>query len=159
EETDDNSHNDAADREHDRLAHDDVHDVELRRSHRLEDSDFAGALHDCGVHGLEDHDEANHHRNPDNHIDETGQARIVARGHHRNVVRHGNGDVVLHPLHRLDFFDYLVGVGRIVEFQVEDGGLSLRADQVLQDIKLEKPARTLSGLHDAADAECVIEQL
>src|SRR5207237_50255 len=62
--------------EQDGFSKDHIHNVELRCSHRFQNSDFAGALHHCSVHGLKNDDEADHHTDADDYANEcveTGQ--------------------------------------------------------------------------------------
>src|ERR1019366_2269545 len=146
-----------ADRDQDGLAQDDIHDVELSGAQRFQDADFAGALHDGGVHRLEDHDEADDHRDPDDHVDERGEPGHAARTHQTEVFLQRVNAVLLHAGNAFDLVDDGVSIVGIVELDVEDRGLALRANDVLQGRDGEKFARALAVLHDAGNAKGMIQ--
>ncbi len=153
---DDAQHNAAEGKQHG-FPQDHIHDIQFGGTHRLEDADFAGPLHDCGIHGLENDDETDDYGNAHHHVDECGKPRIAAGGHHGEVGSHGVDYVALHARHVLDFIDDGVGAGGIVEFEVEDGGLVFGADQVLKGAQGNELTGALATLHNAGDAEYIVE--
>ena len=92
----------AANRDQQRLAQHYIHDVELARAQRLQDADLARALHHRRVHGLEDHDEADDHRNADHDVDDGRQPGNAGRGHQAQVLLQRVHAVLLHAGNVLD---------------------------------------------------------
>src|SRR5215472_7788331 len=52
------------------VSKDQTHHIEFGGAQRLQDPDLARSLHNCGVHGLEDHDEANDDGDADHNFDD-----------------------------------------------------------------------------------------
>src|SRR5579863_915160 len=66
--------------------------------------------------------------------------------------------VLLHARNVLDVLDQLIGVARIVELDVEDGGFADGANQVLEGRNGYEFACPFSVFHDTADAERMIQR-
>src|SRR6202040_3023452 len=75
------------------FAEDDADDVGAGGSHGLEDANLAGALHDGGVHGLEDDEEADDDGDADDDLKADVEAG-EAVGRDGGEVLFGGGDVV-----------------------------------------------------------------
>ena len=67
--------------------------------------------------------------------------------------------ILLHARNVLDVLDNSVGILGIVEFDVENGRFAGGADQVLQRGNGNELACAFAMLHDAADAEVVVQSL
>src|SRR5207237_2196054 len=86
--TDRDTHNDAADSKQRSFSEDHIHDVELGSAERFQDSDLAGALHNRGVHCLENHYDTNGERNADHDINERREHRDVIGRYCREIFAH-----------------------------------------------------------------------
>src|SRR5207253_2425701 len=72
-EADSDAQRDSSQTKNDGLPQDDVHDVALRGSQRLENPNFSRAFHDCRIHRLKNDDESNAYGDSDDNVDGDGK--------------------------------------------------------------------------------------
>ena len=88
-EREENAEDDSGNRQDKGFAQYDSYDVALGGAKGFEDADLAGALHDSGIHGLEDDQEADDDRDADDGIErggEGGRCSGVMRESHSSMV-------------------------------------------------------------------------
>src|SRR5271170_2253100 len=153
-----NAQDDADGREDAGFAEDDADDVRARGSHRFEDADLAGALHDGGVHRLEDDQEADDDGNADDDLKADVEAG-EAVGRDGGEILLGGGDVVgAHAGGGEDVLADLVLVLRLVfGAEVEHGGLALGAGERAHGVDGDELAAAFAVSDDAGDSELVVE--
>ena len=69
-------------RQYNCFAQHNVDDIAFGSAQGFQNTDLAGALHHSRVHGLKDHDEANHYRHPNHHFNKDGESGNILGRHH-----------------------------------------------------------------------------
>jgi hypothetical protein len=87
----------------------------------FKNSNLARPLHHRRVHRLKDHQEPDHHGHTNHNLDRQIESRQIVGRHRRKIFLHGANRIFLHAGYRLDRFFYLIGIGGIIQFDVEHG--------------------------------------
>src|SRR5437763_617612 len=154
QDADDNS----GDGEQQGFPQDHADDVRLGSAQRFEYPDLTRALHDRGVHGLEDHDEADDDRYSHHYFDKRRESGDVFGRHQAQPLAHGH-DVEFFEYHGvLEFLDRGLGMVRIVELHIEHGNFFLAAgSEVLHGTDRDKAPPTAPVLHYARHPELMVQ--
>ena len=122
-----NTPRDADYRQKPRLPQYQIDDIKLRSTQRLQNPNLPRPLQNSRVHGLENDDEADHHRQADHHVQRIVESRKMLRRHQRERFGHRLYLVFRHPWMSMDLLHDQLLVFGIVAFHEDQRSIVFRS--------------------------------